>query len=183
MAVTPMQYAMVVTVLGLASFLFGIFAELKKPASGHVISGKGVVICKYPSNLSVVYGYISTAFLAASCVAGYYSLFYPYKGRAVPRAAIFCSRWCSSYFSVASATTVVAAAFLLWPTVQEHIHHIHNIHTDLEFTCPTAKTGLLGGGAFMSLNSALFWLVSLMLVTNAREDYFELEENEKKEYI
>lgn len=39
-------------------------------------------------------------------------------------------------------------------------------------SCPTAKTGLLGGGAFVSLDSALFWLVALMLADNAREDYF-----------
>ena len=43
----------------------------------------------------------------------------------------------------------------------------------METTCPTAKTGLLGGGAFVSLDSALFWLVALMLADNAREDYFE----------
>lgn len=42
----------------------------------------------------------------------------------------------------------------------------------METSCPTAKTGLLGGGAFVSLDSALFWLVSLMLADNAREDYF-----------
>ncbi|KAK4435648.1 hypothetical protein Salat_0728300 [Sesamum alatum] len=183
MAVTPMRYALVVASLGVASFLFGVSAELKKPASGHAISGKGVVICKYSSDLSVVYGYISIALLAAACASGYHSLFYPYKGKGVPRTAIFGSRWCNSYVCVAFGTTVAAAAFLLWPTVEGHIHHIHNVHTDLESTCPTAKTGLLGGGAFMSLNSALFWLLSLMLVTNAREDYFELEENEKKEHI
>lgn len=43
----------------------------------------------------------------------------------------------------------------------------------METTCPTAKTGLLGGGAFVSLDSALFWLVALMLADNTREDYFE----------
>lgn len=43
----------------------------------------------------------------------------------------------------------------------------------METSCPTAKTGLLGGGAFVSLDSALFWLVALMLADNAREDYFE----------
>lgn len=61
----------------------------------------------------------------------------------------------------------------MWPTIQGHIHRTKNVHADLEFECPTAKTGLLGGGAFASLNSSLFWLISLMLVMNAREDYFD----------
>lgn len=78
-------------------------------------------------------------------------------------------------------TSVFAAIFLIWPTVQGHLHHTRNVHTDLEFDCPTAKTGLLGGGAFASLNSSLFWLVSLMLATNAREDYFA--DKEKNELI
>lgn len=62
---------------------------------------------------------------------------------------------------------------LLWPTITEHKHLISNVHYNLETTCPTAKTGLLGGGAFLALDAALFWLVSLMLADNAREDYFD----------
>lgn len=66
----------------------------------------------------------------------------------------------------------MAAALLLWPTITEQLHIIRNVHHNLE-TCPTAKTGLLGGGAFVSLDASLFWLVSLMLADNAREDYFD----------
>ena len=55
-----------------------------------------------------------------------------------------------------------------------------NVHHNLETQCPTAKTGLLGGGAFVSLDSALFWLVALMLASNAREDYFDEVENNGK---
>ena len=56
---------------------------------------------------------------------------------------------------------------------------MHNIHHNAVTKCPTAKTGLLGGGAFLSLDSCLFWLVALMLAGNAREDYFnEIEEKE-----
>ena len=62
---------------------------------------------------------------------------------------------------------------LLWPTITEQLHLSHKVHHNLQTDCPTAKTGLLGGGAFLSLDSALFWLVSLMLADNAREDYFD----------
>ncbi|PIM98924.1 hypothetical protein CDL12_28588 [Handroanthus impetiginosus] len=181
MALTPVQYAVIVATLGLVSFICGIMAELKKPPAGEVIPGKGVVICKYSSDPSIVLGYISTAFLAAASIAGYCSLFYPYKGKSIPQAAIFSSNWCISYLAVAFATSVFAAVFLIWPTVQGHLHHTKNVHTDPNFDCPTAKTGLLGGGAFASLNSSLFWLVSLMLVVNVREDYFD--DTEKKELI
>ncbi|KAL7159666.1 hypothetical protein ABFS83_01G043300 [Erythranthe nasuta] len=181
MVLTPTRYAMVVATLGIASFTFGILAELKKAPAGEVVSGKGVVICKYPSDPSVVLGYISTALLAAASFAGYRSIFYPYKGKSVPQSAFFASHWCLSYFSVALFTSVFAAIFLIWPTVQGHIHHTKNVHTDLLFECPTAKTGFLGGGAFASLNSSLFWLVCLMLATNVREDY--LDDAEKSEII
>lgn len=62
---------------------------------------------------------------------------------------------------------------LIWPTIDELSHHNNNVHHNLETTCPTAKTGLLGGGAFLSLDACLFWLVALMLADNARSDYFD----------
>ncbi|KAJ8526637.1 hypothetical protein K7X08_029114 [Anisodus acutangulus] len=71
------------------------------------------------------------------------------------------------------ATTGLAATLLLWPTISEQLHITWNIHHNLQTECPTAKTGLLGGGAFLSLDSALFWLVCLMLADNTRKDYFE----------
>ena len=70
-------------------------------------------------------------------------------------------------------TTGLGAALLLWPTIQERNHLNNKVHHDPNTTCPTAKTGLLGGGAFLSLDSALLWLVTLMLATNVREDYFD----------
>ncbi|CAA3010779.1 hypothetical protein F511_18796, partial [Olea europaea subsp. europaea] len=49
----------------------------------------------------------------------------------------------------------------------------NNIHSNLDYDGPTAKTGLFGGGALLSLSAALFWLVSLMLASNVREYYEE----------
>ena len=74
----------------------------------------------------------------------------------------------------------LAATLLLWPTITEHLHLIRNVHHNLTTECPTAKTGLLGGGAFVSLDSALFWLVALMLADNAREDHFDEGEKDSK---
>ncbi|CAI0420504.1 unnamed protein product, partial [Linum tenue] len=74
----------------------------------------------------------------------------------------------------------LAAALLLWPTITEQLHLSRNVHRNLETACPTAKTGLLGGGAFVSLDSSLFWLVALMLAANVREDYFDEVEKDGK---
>lgn len=63
--------------------------------------------------------------------------------------------------------------FLLWPTITEQLHRSHNVHHNLETECPTAKTGLLGGGAFVSLDASLLWMVALMLAVNAREDFLD----------
>lgn len=68
---------------------------------------------------------------------------------------------------------------LLWPTITEQIHLTHKVHHELDYACPTAKTGLLGGGAFLSLDSCLFWLVALMLADNAREDYLDEDKDVK----
>jgi len=79
------------------------------------------------------------------------------------------------YFRACSA---LAGVMTLWPTVTEQHHWRHNFHpTNISAStmpdCPTAKTGLMGSGAFLCLNSSLFWLLSLMLAKNAREDYLE----------
>ncbi|XP_059663014.1 uncharacterized protein LOC132308802 [Cornus florida] len=180
MAFTTKQMSLIVAALGALSFIFGVIAENKKPASGTPITGKGVVICKYPSDPTVVLGYLSVAFLLASTVAGYLSLFYPYRGKSVPQAALFQSTSFLVFFNIALGTAGLALAMLLWPTITEQLHLIRNVHRNLETDCPTAKTGLLGGGAFVSLDSTLFWLVSLMLADNAREDYLDEVEKDGK---
>ncbi|KAJ6295185.1 hypothetical protein OIU78_023237 [Salix suchowensis] len=173
MAVTMKHMALAITALGVISFLLGVVAENKKPAAGTAIPGKGVVICKYPSDPTVALGFLSAGFLVATSVVGYLSLFYPYKGKRVPNSALFQSASFTIFFNVAVFTAGLAAALILWPTIQEHAHLSHTVHDDPDYQCPTAKTGLLGGGAFVSLDSALFWLVALMLADNAREDFFD----------
>ncbi|XP_059460973.1 uncharacterized protein LOC132190105 [Corylus avellana] len=173
MAVSVRLMGLIVAFCGAVSFIFGVVAENKKPAAGTPITGKGVVICKYSSDPTVVLGYLSVAFLIATTVAGYLSLFYPYKGKSVPQSALFRSTSFVVFFNIAIFTTGLAATMLLWPTIQEQIHQARNVHSNLNTDCPTAKTGLLGGGAFLSLDSSLFWLVALMLADNAREDYLD----------
>lgn len=68
----------------------------------------------------------------------------------------------------------------LWATITEGLHHIHNVHHTVGYECPTAKTGLFGGAAFVSLCSMLFWLICQMLAHNSREDH--LNEDLKGDY-
>ncbi|KAK1438269.1 hypothetical protein QVD17_04075 [Tagetes erecta] len=172
MEVTTKRMSLVVGTLGVLSFVLGVIAENKKPASGTPITGKDVVICKYPADPTVALGYLSFVFLALSTLAGGWSLFYPYKGKSIPLPALFQSTSFFIFFLIALGSTGLAATMLLWPTITEQKHLSSNVHYNFETTCPTAKTGLLGGGAFLALDAALFWLVSLMLANNAREDYF-----------
>lgn len=78
-----------------------LFLWCMQPASGTAITGKGVVICKYPSDPTVALGYLSVAFLAITTVAGYYSLFYPYKGKSIPQAALFQNKGFLIFFNIA----------------------------------------------------------------------------------
>jgi hypothetical protein len=77
--------------------------------------------------------------------------------------------------------SALAFAMLLWATVTEGLHRSDNIHQDMEYNCPTAKTGLFGGAAFLALDASLFWLVCQMLALNARADYLDEDDN-KGEY-
>lgn len=88
------------TSYALAYHLISLCACLQ-PAAGTAITGKGVVMCKYPSDPTVALGYLSVVFLIASTVAGYLSLFYPYKGKAVPQAALFRSTSFLVFFNIA----------------------------------------------------------------------------------
>ncbi|TKY58208.1 hypothetical protein E2542_SST15264 [Spatholobus suberectus] len=183
MAATVKQMALVVSLLGVVSFILGVVAENKKPAAGTPVRAlDGVsVTCKYPTDPTVALGYLSVAFLVASTVAGYLSLFYPYKGKSIPQGVLFKHTTFTVFFNIALFTTGLAATMLLWPTITEQLHLTRNVHRDVNYECPTAKTGLLGGGAFLSLDSSLLWLIALMLADNAREDFFE-EDGDKGEF-
>ncbi|KAK4277102.1 hypothetical protein QN277_015152 [Acacia crassicarpa] len=173
MALSVKQMSIIVTTFGVVSFILGVIAENKKPAAGNAITSQGAVICQYPSDPTVVLGYLSVLFLAASAIFGYVSLFYPYKGKSVPQGVLFKSGSFMVFFNIALLTTGLAGAFLLWPTITEQLHWSRNVHQNPNYGCPTAKTGLLGGGAFLSLDSSLFWLIALMLAGNVREDIFD----------
>lgn len=180
MGLSMKQMALLTSFFGTISFICGVIAENKKPAAGTPIQGKDVIICKYPSDPTVALGYISVAALIASTAVGYVSISYPYNRKAIPYAALFRSKTMIVFFNIAWLTAGLAAALLLWPTITEQLHLSRNVHYTKGYTCPTAKTGLIGGGAFVSLDSCLFWLICLMLSDNAREDYFEeIEESQK----
>jgi len=179
MAVSIKQMALIVSFFGILSFIFGVVAENKKPAAGIPVTIKDGVTCKFSSDPTVALGYLSVAFLVASTVAGYLSLFYPYKGKSVPQGVLFKNTSFVVFFNIALFSTGLAATLLLWPTITEQVHLSRKVHFDPNYTCPTAKTGLLGGGAFLSLDSCLFWLIALMLADNAREDFLE-EDNDVK---
>ncbi|KAL8099829.1 hypothetical protein AgCh_032183 [Apium graveolens] len=101
MAFTPKQMSLIVATFGVLSFIFGVIAENKKPPSGTPITGKGVIICKYPSDPTVVLGYLSFAFLVVSSMTGFLSLFYPYKGKSIPQAALFQNTSFLVFFNIA----------------------------------------------------------------------------------
>ncbi|KAF7830206.1 putative transmembrane protein [Senna tora] len=101
MAITVKQMASVVSIFGALSFILGVVAENKKPAAGLPIPSKGGVICKYPSDPTVVLGYLSVAFLVGSTVAGYMSLFYPYKGKSIPQGVLFQHGTFMVFFNIA----------------------------------------------------------------------------------
>ena len=72
-----------------------------QPASGTAVTMKDIVICNYPKDPTVALGICSIVFLVAASVAGYLSLFYPYRGKSVPQAALFRNTGFSVFFNIA----------------------------------------------------------------------------------
>ncbi|GMI77423.1 hypothetical protein like AT4G31130 [Hibiscus trionum] len=178
MATDIKSMASTVAVFGVISLIFGVIAENKKPPYGNPeMSDK--IICKYPSDPTVVLGFLSIASLGVSVLVGHYSVFYPYNGRSVPPHVFFRSISFLVFFLITLALSMLAAGMLSWVTITELLHLTNNVHKDLKTTCPTAKTGLFGGAAFLSLNASLFWLICLMLVDDVRKDYFAEQDDSK----
>lgn len=181
MAFRAAHISLLVAFFGVLSFIFGVVAENKKPASGTPIPGKDVVICKYPYDPTVGLGSASVVALFLSTCLGLISVFYPYKGKSVPREALFRSTTLGVFFAVAMGVSVLAEVMMMWASITEGLHIVRNVHHNLDTQCPTAKTGLFGGAAFLALDASLFWLICQMLTLNARADYLE-EEDPKGEY-
>ncbi|KAL5229778.1 hypothetical protein ABZP36_028554 [Zizania latifolia] len=167
------QFGIATAFFGVLSFVFAIVAELKKPPQGTPVRGRDVVICQFPPDPTVALGALSV--LAAACCAGVgaVAVFFPYKGRRVPRKAFFDYTPLHVFFHLAIGITVAGTGMTVWTTATEASHRVRNVHRDPAYACPTAKTGVLGGAAFLNLDASLFWLVCLILADNVREDYFD----------
>ncbi|KAH0469179.1 hypothetical protein IEQ34_002411 [Dendrobium chrysotoxum] len=181
MANQTTNIALGTAVFGVLAFIFGVVAENKKPAQGTPIMMKGYVMCKFPSDPTVALGSLSIVALAISAAIGLFSVFFPYKGKSVPKGALFHGMTMRVFFVVAVLVSIFAEAMLMWATITEGLHRSLNKHNDMNYSCPTAKTGLFGGAGFLALDASLFWLVSQMLTLNARADYLE-EDDPKGSY-
>lgn len=75
---------------------------------------------------------------------------------------------------------LVAEALLLWAVILEFHHRHENVHGGQLLECPTTKTGLFGGAGFLALDATLFFLISLMLTTNARSDHLDEDDEDNR---
>lgn len=173
---------LLVGTLGIVAFILGIIAENKKPGSGTPIPGKGVIICKYPHDPTIALGSLSIICCFLSSIFGVISIFYPYKGKAVPSYALQKNTALVVFFAIAVALFFLSEGLMMWATITEGLHRTYNTHHNLNTDCPTAKTGLFGGAAFLALDTSLFWLICQMLTLNARSDYEYDDEDLKGKY-
>ncbi|KAG0468076.1 hypothetical protein HPP92_017404 [Vanilla planifolia] len=165
--------------LGISAFVLGILAEFKKPAFGTPIPGKDVVVCNYPKDPSVALGTLSAVSVLISTVVGVIAVHFPYEGKSVPSKALLSSQAIKIFYYGAILLTASGAGTTLFNAANEGLLRVHNVHEEVEYGCPTAKTGVFGGAAFLSLDASLFWLVCLMLVANNREDFFDGDVEDK----
>ncbi|EFJ38059.1 hypothetical protein SELMODRAFT_164273 [Selaginella moellendorffii] len=169
--------ALLVSTLGALAFILGIMAENKKPESVASTTVNGITICHYPSDASISLGAAAVAVLFVTTCVALVALFFPYDGKHIPHGVLWKNAAFTTFFVLSLAVYLTAEGLLLWTTISESMHHKQNKHYHLAADgCPTAKTGLFGGAAFLALDSTLFWLICLMLLGNAREDHFGMED-------
>lgn len=176
--------ALLITCSGLIAFILGISAENQKPTatrvSGLTASGRDTAVtCVYPADPTIWLGSIAVVLLFVTAIEGLVAIVFPYQGKKVPVRALFKSTSLLTFTILSVVIFLVAEALLLWATILESLHRRHfNGKVDPMGSCPTAKTGLFGGAAFLALDSTLFWLICLMLTVNARADHFNSFEEE-----
>lgn len=164
---------------GVLSFVLGIVAENKKPAAGSALQQGDLTVCIYADRDPYIpLGAFSAIFLAVAWVLGLVSIFFPYNKKAVPLGVLCKSSLLVVFGLLSCVIFLVAEALLMWTIIIENFHRINAVHTTPH--CPTAKTGLMGGAAFLALDATLFWLVCQMLTLNAREDHFDEQEDDAK---
>ncbi|XP_072955142.1 uncharacterized protein [Typha angustifolia] len=169
-------FACATAFFGMLAFILDVFAELKKPPFGTPVPEKGVIICKFPVDPSIALGAMSIVAMLISVALGIVSIFFPYKGKPISKKVLFQDTLLIVFFNLSLVISIAGAGMTLWATFSESLHRIHNVHDDLRTTCPTAKTGLFGGAAFLHLDASLLWLICMMLALNIREDHFHHHE-------
>ncbi|KAG0487775.1 hypothetical protein HPP92_006586 [Vanilla planifolia] len=147
-ASSTVNIALGVAFFGALAFIFGIIAENKKPKWGTPVQMKGYVMCNFPKDSSVALGALSVVALLISAVLGLLSVYFPYNGQRVPKHALFHGTTMRVFFLVATLVTIFAEAMMMWATITEGLHRSWNLHEEMDYKCPTAKTGLFGGAAF-----------------------------------
>lgn len=184
---SPGTAAMILALPGIISFVLAVIAENKKPdpAAPPSLLYNSVMdetTCYYRKDPTLPLGILSVIFLFISGVLAFLAFHYPYNGKVVSPAVLLRST-SLVVFSILSLTIFfVAEALLIWALVQEFHHRNYNVHQG-QTECPTAKSGLFGGAGFLALDATLFFLITLMLTTNARSDYLDdFEEDNKGSY-
>ncbi|KAI3997513.1 hypothetical protein MKX01_008120 [Papaver californicum] len=122
MAVKPVTVTLSVAFVGIVSFILGIVAENKKPATGIPMLGVGETICKFLTDPTVVLGSLSVVALVICTGLGFVSVFYPYKGQSVLK--IPCCKalsWLSS--SGLMSAFLCLNAMLFWLICQMLTHN------------------------------------------------------------
>ncbi|OMO73864.1 hypothetical protein COLO4_26821 [Corchorus olitorius] len=181
--VKPMAYT--IAAFGVQSFIYGIVAENRKPTYGtRQVSTQGDrIICKYSSDPSVVLGFLSIASLAISVLKEKAKI----KASAIKQSLklfiIYLLKPVVLDWLGTRALSTLAAVILCWMTISELIHLTNNVHRDMNTSCPTAKSGLFGGAAFLALSASLFWLISLMLAYDVRTYHLEEQEDTKAQAL
>lgn len=142
-----------VIVLGILAVLFGFMADNTKPVAGTpLLAGDGTRTCNFPHDPTTALRYPLTGI--SYCILRDWAPVYPYKGKVVPKRAMFKNRLFTGFFSLALFITGSATTMLLWPTIPQQVHLTNNVYHDFSHECPPVKTSDdLGVGVILIIDS------------------------------
>ncbi|KAK4338096.1 hypothetical protein RND71_042583 [Anisodus tanguticus] len=187
MAMSVKHMSIIIATLDVLSFIFGVVAENNKGEEGHSLQPepqfqeKGLLFVNIDMIQLLPWDFC-LLFLAASAVAGFLSLFYPYKGKSIPQAVLQRSTSFIIFLNVALGQLLVDIFELMlcpltWTCKKfQWMHRVETYNFNDIYNVGNKVMDGNSGSVKMGLSSlpdSKLLKAFKQLADNTRKDYFE----------
>uniref|UniRef100_A0A7N0UAJ8 Uncharacterized protein n=1 Tax=Kalanchoe fedtschenkoi TaxID=63787 RepID=A0A7N0UAJ8_KALFE len=156
---------------GIATYVLGIFAEIKRmPPPMPVLLKHGKMKCNYPEDHSIYFGYLAILFTVLSSVVGSMYKYHRAGGVRVPADAYQHNSMLKVFYCWAMFMEGLALYMMIKPLYT--MRQLGNMTYEQAIVkCPSPDRGLVAGGALSAFGAALLWIVVFVFARNCRLDF------------